>query len=91
MGTLRAGEGILGLRRAFEIAGVESLIMSLWRIRDDIVKAWMMELYRRRLAGASTADAVREASLRTLRRRRAAGLDTHPFWWGAFLAAGNWA
>jgi len=37
-----------------------------------------------------TAAAVREASLRVLRRRREAGESTHPFYWGAFVAAGDW-
>ena len=34
--------------------------------------------------------AVREASLSVLRARRAAGQSTHPFYWAAFVAAGDW-
>jgi CHAT domain-containing protein len=37
-----------------------------------------------------TAEAVREASLKVLRGRRRAGQSTHPFYWGAFVAAGDW-
>jgi CHAT domain-containing protein len=37
-----------------------------------------------------TANAVREASLALLHRRRAKGLSTHPFHWAAFVAAGDW-
>jgi CHAT domain-containing protein len=38
----------------------------------------------------STAEAVRDASLTVLRARRARGESTHPFYWGAFVAAGDW-
>jgi CHAT domain-containing protein len=65
IGEMRAGEGVLGLRRAFQIAGVHTVIMSLWAVDDDSAHQWMLALYdarvRRRL---STVDAVREASPR---------------------------
>ena len=38
----------------------------------------------------STADAVHQASLTVLRDRRAKGQSTHPFFWAAFVAAGDW-
>ena len=38
----------------------------------------------------STSDAVRDASLRILQSRRAAGQSIHPFYWAAFVAAGDW-
>ncbi len=84
------GEGVLGLRRAFEMAGAGTLIMSLWPVQDEASRAWMRALYEARLNGSTTADAVRQASLRTLEERRRAGLSTHPFYWGAFVAAGEW-
>jgi CHAT domain-containing protein len=84
------GEGVLGLRRAFEMAGAGTLIMSLWPVQDEASRAWMRALYEERLNGSTTADAVRQASLHTLEERRRAGLSTHPFYWGAFVAAGEW-
>jgi CHAT domain-containing protein len=33
---------------------------------------------------------VRNASLSVLRSRRENGQTTHPYYWGAFLAAGDW-
>jgi CHAT domain-containing protein len=36
------------------------------------------------------SDAVREATLHVLTERREAGQPTHPFYWGAFVAAGDW-
>jgi len=89
-GRATTGEGVLGLRRGFEIAGAETLIMSLWPVQDEIARRWMRELYTARFDGLTTSDAVRRASLRILEERRAADLSTHPFFWGAFVAAGDW-
>ncbi len=91
VGEVRSGEGVLGLRRAFEVAGVRSLIMSLWGVDDEATRHWMRKLYEARfLRGASTDEAVRAASLETLADRRARDQSTHPFYWGAFVAAGDW-
>jgi CHAT domain-containing protein/tetratricopeptide (TPR) repeat protein len=90
-GDVLAGEGVLGLRRAFQVAGVRTLVMSLWKVDDEATRTWMRELYRARLdQGLSTSDAVREASLAVLRELRKNGEATHPFLWGAFVAAGDW-
>jgi len=91
VGTIRAGEGVFGLRRAFQIAGARTVIMSLWSVEDQATRAWMRSLYEGRLkAGLSTAAAVRSASLSVLRDRRARGQSTHPFYWAAFVAVGDW-
>lgn len=91
LGEIRAGEGVFGLRRAFQIAGVRTVIMSLWSVEDQATRLWMRALYEGRLQRRlSTADAVREASLTVLRDRRAKGQSTHPFYWAAFIAAGDW-
>lgn len=89
-GVVHAEEGILGLRRAFEQAGAGTLILSLWPVQDEAARAWMRALYRARLEGSGSAEAVRRASRETLAARRAAGSSTHPFYWGGFVAAGDW-
>jgi len=51
----------------------------------------MRALYRDRFQrGSSTADAVRNASVQVLQARRARGESTHPFYWAAFVAVGDW-
>jgi CHAT domain-containing protein len=90
VGTLRSGEGVLGLRRAFSIAGAGTLIMSLWRVEDEATSAWMAALYRAHSHDMSSAASVRQAGLDLLAAQRAAGQTTHPFFWGAFIAAGDW-
>ncbi len=91
VGVVATGEGVLGLRRAFCIAGVRTVIMSLWPVEDEATRMWMEELYHQRLAeGMSTAEAVQTTTLKMLQDRRDRGDDTHPSSWAAFIAAGEW-
>jgi len=91
LGEIKAGEGVFGLRRAFQIAGAQTVIMSLWPVEDRAAMAWMRALYEGRLArGLDTATAVRDASVTVLRERRTRGLSTHPFYWAGFVASGDW-
>ncbi len=90
-GAIKASEGVFGLRRAFQLAGARTVIMSLWRVEDRATRDWMVVLYQERFGkGLDTAGAVRAASLDVLRRRRAAARSTHPFYWAGFVAAGEW-
>jgi CHAT domain-containing protein len=89
-GRVVAGEGVLGLRRAFRVAGARSLIMSLWPVDDDATRRWMRALYAARKDGASTSGSVTHAARTVLRENMEAGLPAHPFYWGAFVAAGDW-
>ena len=34
------------LRRAFQFAGVRTVIMSLWSVEDEATRQWMSALYR---------------------------------------------
>jgi CHAT domain-containing protein len=90
VGQVMAGEGVLGLRRAFKVAGAKTLIMSLWKVGDETSREWMRNLYEGRRRGLPTAQAVRNASLEMIQSRRSRNQSTHPFFWGAFVAAGDW-
>ncbi len=91
LGEIKTGEGVFGLRRAFQIAGVHTVIMSLWAVEDQSARVWMRALYDSRFnKRLKTADAVREASLRALHERQSRRLSTHPFYWAGFVAVGDW-
>jgi len=90
-GELRDGEGVLGLERAFRVAGARSVIMTLWPVDDDVTQQFMHELYAQRLAQhASTADAVWNSARKLLRQRRMSGKSTHPWYWAGFVGSGGW-
>jgi CHAT domain-containing protein len=91
IGKNTGDEGVFGLRRAFRLAGVRTVVMSLWPVDDRASADWMVALYRARLQQhATTIDAVRAADLALIAQRRDAGLDPAPFYWAAFVAAGDW-
>ncbi|MGD0629505.1 MAG: CHAT domain-containing tetratricopeptide repeat protein [Terracidiphilus sp.] len=90
-GELRDGEGVLGLQRAFRLAGARSVIMTLWPVDDDVTRQFMHELYAQRLGRhATTADAVWNSSRKLLSDRRAAGKSTNPWYWAGFVGSGGW-
>jgi len=90
-GELHDGEGVLGLERAFRVAGARSVIMTLWPVDDDVARQFMHNLYAQRLGRhATTADAVWNSSRALLLERRAAGKSTHPWYWAGFVGAGGW-
>ena len=90
-GELRDGEGVLSLQRAFRVAGVRSVVMTLWPVDDEITREFMHDLYSERLGRhASTANALWNSARKLLLTRRAAGKSTHPWYWAGFVGSGGW-
>ena len=46
IGRVTGGEGVLGLQRAFHIAGARFVIASLWRIEDHATRRLMAQFYK---------------------------------------------
>jgi len=91
IGDVQDGEGVLGLERAFRVAGVRTVLISLWPVDDQSTRRFMDNLYRERFRrNASTAYAVQKATLLSLRQLRARKQSTHPFYWAGFVASGDW-
>lgn len=87
-GTTVTGEGILGLRRAFRLAGVESLVCSLWPVEDEAAAQWMAVFYEALWSGGEDlASAARSASREVRSGRAASGQSTHPAHWAAFVVS----
>ncbi|MCL2578362.1 MAG: CHAT domain-containing protein [Defluviitaleaceae bacterium] len=53
LGYVQSGEGVKGLRRAFEMAGVETLVCTLWKV-DDFASALLMKIFYEELLKAPT-------------------------------------
>ena len=67
------------------------MIMSLWPVQDEAALRWMKEAYEARFGrGVSTVEATRAAALETMAWAKSSRRTSHPFYWGAFLAAGDW-
>lgn len=51
-------EGVFGLQRGFKLAGVNTLLMSLWKVADDSTQIFMNEFYKAFLQGKSKQQAL---------------------------------
>jgi tetratricopeptide (TPR) repeat protein/CHAT domain-containing protein len=68
LGETAAGEGLLGLQRAFQTAGARSVVAGLWKVDDMATQVLMKEFYARLWDGKhGKLDALREAQLAVLR------------------------
>jgi CHAT domain-containing protein len=87
IGEIQNHEGVYGLRRAFVLAGAETLVMSLWPVSDYITRDAMVGYYSRLRAGAGRGDALRQAKFEILKRPN----RRHPYYWAGFIQSGEWA
>lgn len=74
-------EGVYGLQRAFKLAGVNSLIMSLWKVDDDATQILMTSFYQNYLNGMSKREALLSAQNKV---RNTPGFED-PYNWAAFI------
>jgi CHAT domain-containing protein len=86
VGEVKNGEGIYGLRRAFVLAGAETLVMTLWPVSDYVTREVMTEYYTGLKQGLGRREALRQAQLAMLKRQG----RSHPFYWASFIQSGEW-
>jgi len=87
IGEIRNGEGVYGLRRAFVLAGAETLVMSLWPVSDYVARDMMVDYYTGLRAGLGRGEALRQARIALLKRTT----RRHPYYWAGFIQSGEWA
>ncbi|MFN2199691.1 MAG: CHAT domain-containing protein [Caldilineaceae bacterium] len=71
--TISGGDELLGLMRAFLSAGVESLVLTQWRVEDRSTASVMGEFYAHLAAGDSKGASLRKAQLDLLAKGRLVG------------------
>lgn len=86
LGEVRNGEGVYGLRRAFVLAGTESLVMSLWSISDFVTRELMTNYYKNLKSGLGRGASLRQVQLEMLKKPN----RQHPFYWASFIQSGDW-
>ena len=80
LGEIQGNEGVYGLQRAFKIAGVENLVMSLWKVPDDATAEFMQEFYRNIFNKQSIHDAFYKAQSVMKNKYR-----KQPYKWAAWI------
>ena len=80
-----AGEGMLGLTRAFFTAGVPSVVASLWNVEDNATKELMVEFHTRLRDGERPALALQKAQIHLIYNTE----YTSPVFWSPFVLIGD--
>ncbi len=73
-GDVQAGEGVLGLRRGFALAGARDLVLTLWPVEDEAASAFMRAFVPPALESGDASGAFISAQrAELLRLRRTVG------------------
>lgn len=83
LGEIHNGEGVVGLRRAFVLAGARSVLMSLWKVDDELTLDLMLAFYQAILRGEPKSRALRAAQLDLIKQGR------EPYYWAAWILSGD--
>jgi CHAT domain-containing protein len=83
LGEIQSGEGVWGLQRAFQLAGVKTVMGSLWKISDEATVTFMETFYKKYLTNSDIYAAYQEAMSTTKQKY------PHPYFWGAFTLVGS--
>jgi CHAT domain-containing protein len=102
LGQVAGGEGILGLQRAFQLAGARTTVASLWSVDDNTTRLLMEKFYENIWKHKMPrAEALRQTQLYILREGPKRGIKliaeagadakvSPPYYWAAFVLSGDW-
>ena len=73
-------EGVWGLQRAFKQAGAKTILMTLWKVDDEITALFMEQFYKHLLQGKTVRQSVKLAQDYLI-----AHGASDPFYWAPFV------
>ncbi|MBC7522837.1 MAG: CHAT domain-containing protein [Flavobacterium sp.] len=78
LGDINGSEGVFGLQRAFKMAGVKNIIMSLWKIDDEKTVEFFDVFYSNCFVGTSIHEAFQMAQAKMK-------MKYSPYYWAGFV------
>jgi CHAT domain-containing protein len=72
-------DGVYGLQRAFKLAGVQTIVMSLWKVQDDATAMLMTQFYTYLTSGVEKHQALWSAMMDVRRKYK------DPYYWAGFV------
>jgi CHAT domain-containing protein len=82
LGEVQVGEGVFGLQRAFIVAGADAVVMSLFKVNDEVTQKLMTKFYEKWFVTRNKRQAFLQA------RKEVKEEYKSPLYWGAFNMIG---
>jgi CHAT domain-containing protein len=86
-GVISSGEGVMSLTRNFILAGVPSIVHSLWEVQDETSVVIMDKFYEYLSKGLPKNEALRQAKLDYIQNVSPAMVN--PYFWSGYIHSGN--
>lgn len=83
LGELEAGEGVYGLQRSFLVAGAKSVVMSLFKVSDEVTQQLMVRFYQKWLETGNKRQSFVDA------KKEIRNEFPDPIFWGPFVMIGT--
>ena len=78
LGDIKGNEGVFGLQRAFKLAGVKNMLLSLWKVPDAETAELMKIFYTYYLQGKTARESFAAAQKEMRKKYK-------PYYWAAFV------
>jgi CHAT domain-containing protein len=83
LGEVQLGEGVFGLQRSFLVAGSKSVVMSLFKVSDQVTAELMSSFYKKWMNSGDKRGSFTAAKIEIMNKYN------NPHFWGAFIMIGE--
>lgn len=87
LGGINKGEGTFSIARGFALAGIPSVVMSLWKVNDRTTSEIMMSFHQNLKRDLSINEALASTKIEYL--IKADQYTGHPYYWASFISLGE--